>query len=66
MSEKPVSTFERAAAEESGGSLVREIWGFLATNRKWWLLPILIIFLLSSLVGLVAGTGVAPFIYAIF
>lgn len=66
MSDKPVSRFEKAAAEAARGSLVTEIWAFLATTGKWWLLPIIIIFLLSSLVGLVAGTGVAPFIYAIF
>jgi hypothetical protein len=66
MSDKRRNAFEEAAAKESGGNLVSEMWGFLAVNRKWWLLPIIFIFLVFGLIGLVAGTGAAPFIYAIF
>ena len=44
-------------------SLFKEFWLFLKENKKWWLLPILILlFLLSALI--IVGSGpLAPFIY---
>jgi hypothetical protein len=65
MSEKPVSAFEKAAAEGSGNA-VSEVWGFLAANRKWWLLPIIIVFLAAGVFAVVAGSPMAPFIYTLF
>jgi drug/metabolite transporter superfamily protein YnfA len=66
MSDKPVSDFEKAAAEESGGNLVGEFWGFLRENKKWWMMPILVILLLFGLLILMSGTAAAPFIYTLF
>jgi hypothetical protein len=66
MKEQPKSAFEKAAAEPPRGGLVRELWGFLAQNKKWWLLPILIVLLLFGLLVLLSGTGLAPFIYTLF
>ena len=57
--------FEKSAQEKRRG-LVGEFWGFLADNKKWWLLPIILsILLLGSLVFL-SGTAGAPFIYTLF
>ncbi|MCO5052751.1 MAG: DUF5989 family protein [Verrucomicrobiae bacterium] len=42
------------------------MWGFLRHNKKWWLIPILVVFLIFGLLILLAGTGVAPFIYTLF
>ncbi len=39
---------------------------FLRDNKKWWLLPILAVLLLFALLGVLAGTGAAPFIYTMF
>ena len=67
MQEQPQNEFEKAAAEPPRGGLVQELWGFLAQNKKWWLLPILAVFaVLSFLMVLVGGSSVLPAIYALF
>jgi hypothetical protein len=46
---------------------LKEFWDFLKDRKKYWLFPILILFiLLGSLIALTQGTVVAPFIYTIF
>ena len=64
--EKPKSEFEQAAATQSGGGFVSELWTFLKTNKKWWLLPIIIVFVIFGVLVFLAGTGLAPFIYTHF
>ena len=44
-------------------NLVAEVVYLLAQNKKWWLLPILIVLALVGILALLAGTGAAPFIY---
>jgi hypothetical protein len=58
-------TFEQAASAPRT-SLVSEFWQFLAHNKKCWLLPILLVFLLFGVLMLLGGTGAAPFIYSLF
>ncbi len=58
--------FEKAAQEEGQSSFLAELWGFLRENKKWWLLPILVILLLFGLLIFLSGTGLAPFIYTLF
>jgi len=53
-------------AQEKRPSLLREFWLFLKYNKKWWLLPILIILLLLGLLVLLGDTAIAPFIYPLF
>jgi hypothetical protein len=44
-----------------------ELWAFLRTRKKLWLLPlVLIMLLLGGLLILAQGSAVAPFIYTIF
>lgn len=57
--------FEKEAQAERVG-LVAEFIDFLAHNKKWWLLPIIAILLLTTLLVFVGGTGAAPFIYTLF
>jgi len=48
-------------------SVLRELWAFLKTRKKWWLLPIIIfLLLLSVLIFLTSGSAIAPFIYTLF
>lgn len=48
-------------------SFFAEFLLFLRDNKKWWLLPIVVILgLLSVLVIWASTSGAAPFIYSIF
>lgn len=48
-------------------SIVSEYLAFLREEKKYWMIPIVLIFiLLGALVVLLEGSAVAPFIYAIF
>jgi uncharacterized protein DUF5989 len=47
-------------------SIATEFLLFLRDNKKWWLLPILIVLAAVSVLTALAGTGVAPFIYTMF
>jgi hypothetical protein len=56
------SEFEKAASSAEAESLVSEFWAFLAQNKKWWLLPILIVMLILGGLILLSMTAAAPFI----
>lgn len=44
-----------------------DIWKFLKTRRKFWLMPVIIVLLLvGALLVLGAGSAIAPFIYTLF
>jgi len=58
--------FEKAAVEQTRENLISELWGFLKQNKKWWLIPILLVLLLFGLLIILSGTGLAPFIYTLF
>lgn len=48
-------------------SLLGEYLLFLRERKKYWMLPIILLFLLiGTLVVLLEGSAIAPFIYAIF
>ncbi|MBN1805957.1 MAG: hypothetical protein JW837_11965 [Sedimentisphaerales bacterium] len=53
-------------AQDKRPNILTEFWIFLKHNKKWWLLPILIILLLMGLLVLLSGTAIAPFIYPLF
>jgi hypothetical protein len=55
--------FEEAARSQASPTLLREFWEFLRHNKKWWLLPILIVLLVFGVLIFLSGTGAAPFIY---
>jgi len=44
-----------------------EVYNFLKVRKKFWLLPIIIVFVLfGALLFLTSGTVIAPFVYTIF
>ncbi|HMR08384.1 MAG TPA: DUF5989 family protein [Polyangiaceae bacterium] len=46
---------------------IKDFWGFLRERKKFWLLPMLIIFGLLAVLTFLAETSAAgPFIYTIF
>jgi hypothetical protein len=58
--------FARAAQDARPGLLV-EFWDFLKHNKKWWLLPMLVVFVLAALlIFLASNPATAPFIYPMF
>lgn len=65
MSDPTPNEFEKAAGQ-GGGGFFSDLWGFLRENKKWWLLPIMVVLLLFGLLVFLAGTGLAPFIYTLF
>ena len=53
-------------SKEKRSSLFREFWEFLKHNKKWWLLPIILILLGLGLLVLLSSSAIAPFIYPLF
>lgn len=47
-------------------SLLAEFLQFLGQNKKWWLLPILLVVLILGALVFLGGSGAAPFIYTLF
>ena len=47
--------------------VLSEFWEFLRYNKKYWLLPIVVVLVLAgALLVLAQGSAVAPFIYTLF
>ena len=72
MSDTPTSgrgtsadDFESQAQRQNPG-LVREIWGLIRYNKKWWLLPVIGMLLLIGVLVLLGSSAAAPFIYPFF
>ena len=57
--------FTRQAEAKTTG-LLREFWDFLRHNKKWWLLPIIVVMLGLGALVMLSGTAAAPFIYTLF
>lgn len=48
-------------------SFLAELWDFIRTRKKFWLMPlILMMVVLGGVVVLTKGSAVAPFIYTLF
>ena len=47
------------------GSLLREFWLFLKQEKKWWLVPMLVVLALVGILVVLTAVfpGLAPFIY---
>ena len=54
------------AAPATQASAWRELWQFAMENKKWWLLPIVVVLGLIGFVAAFGTTGAAPFIYTLF
>ena len=48
-------------------AVLKQLWEFLRTRKKWWLTPIVLVFLLlGALLFFTQSSAVAPFIYTLF
>ncbi len=66
MSENHKSIEFKQLSKEDRPSLIADFWLFLKTNKKWWLLPILVVLGLLGILVLLSSSAVAPFIYPLF
>jgi hypothetical protein len=65
MSNQPSNDFEQLSSTQNT-SLIGEFFQFLGQNKKWWMLPILLVMLLLGILIFLSGTAAAPFIYTLF
>jgi hypothetical protein len=65
MSDRDRESFERASSGRQG-NLLGEFYDFLRQNKKFWLIPIIVVLLGMGLLIMLGGTAVAPFIYTLF
>ena len=59
------TAFERQAEQRQAG-LVGELFGFVMSNKKWWMIPIVVALLVLAGLVFLGGTALAPFIYTLF
>ena len=62
---REIAAFRRAAESPQPGFFA-EFWQFLRHNKKWWLLPILLVLLGIGVLAALSATPLAPFIYTLF
>lgn len=65
MSKESRNRFE-AAGRASRSGIFAEVFQMLRQNKKYWLIPILLLLLALGALILLGGTAVAPFIYSLF
>ncbi len=53
-------------AQTRRSSAWRDYYFLLKTNKKWWMLPLIVIFLAYGLLMVFMSSGAAPFIYTLF
>lgn len=47
--------------------VLQQLWDFIRENKKFWLLPIVIVLVLAGLLLVTTqGSALAPFIYTLF
>ena len=61
----PKDAFERLASRHPAG-LASDMVDFLRHSKRWWIPPIVIVFLLFGAVVVLGTSGAAPFIYTLF
>ena len=56
----------RDLAETPAPGLIAELWHFMRSNKKWWLIPIVAMLLLVGGFIMLTGTAAGTFIYTLF
>jgi hypothetical protein len=67
MNENPREAEEELPELQSGNtSFFREVLDFMLQNKKWWLIPIVVVLVIFTGLLLLGATGAAPFVYTLF
>jgi hypothetical protein len=59
------SDFQRQA-EQAPPGLVAEFIDFLLHNKKWWLIPIIVVLLVLGFLVVIGGSGLSWLMYTVF
>ena len=62
---KKADRFEEKS-QQRRSTLIGELFSWVLHNKKWWLLPILVVLLMLGALVVVGGSGIAPFLYTLF
>ncbi len=62
----PAADNEHLFQEGADPGFFSDLWDFVTTSRKWWMLPLLAAFLILGVILVLAQTAAAPFIYTLF
>lgn len=65
MSETPNPKFTELKPVRERGVL-GEFFGLLMANKKYWMLPIILLLLVLGVLVILSGSSAAPFIYTLF
>jgi hypothetical protein len=63
--ERECESAERMSRRAAPG-VWRELFALLRENRKWWLIPAVLVLMAAGALLLLAGSGAAPLIYTLF
>jgi Family of unknown function (DUF5989) len=66
MNDYPLPGFEDQARTMSEAGILGELLGYVMSNKKWWLFPVLAMLFVFGLLILLSGSAAAPFIYTLF
>ena len=55
-----------SASKDSQRGIISEFIQYLAQNKKFWLIPLLLVLLGLGILIVLGGTAAAPFIYTLF
>lgn len=56
----------RDLAQKPAPSIIVELWHFMRSNKKWWLIPIVAMLLLVGGFIMLTSTAAGSFIYTLF
>ena len=65
MGAESQNSFQQAVEQKPVG-LWREILGMLKQNKKYWMIPMIVILALFAALVILGATSAAPFIYTLF
>ena len=65
MPDQKKSSFEDAGARKDAGSM-RQVLEMVKENKKYWLLPIILMLMLVGVLIIMGGSTAAQFIYTLF